>query len=214
MRQVDKKNIKSIGLQYFGSVQLYSTLKDERYISFCLETNYQKGLHPNRTVINGANGLIPLSIPLLGGRNQKAFFKDVQIAEDGNWRRIHWRSIHDSYRKSPWFEEFGWQLETLYQKPVKFLLDWNLRTMQWSISALRLNLAIMAETDGEFQSNFIETETLDEDEIFTNGYPVYHQVFIDKNGFKPNISILDLLFCEGPLAEHYLITLATYKNSC
>lgn len=213
MRQNDKNSNEIIDLQYFGSVELYSTLKNFRDIIFYPESTYEKALHPNRTVINGANGLISLSIPLLGGRNQKGFFKDVQIAEDGNWRRIHWRSIHDSYRKSPWFEDLGWQVETLYRKQEKFLMDWNLKTLQWAIKALRLDIDIMAEKVAFVPGSLNKNHSSTYSNFNENDYPVYQQVFMEKAGFKPNLSILDLLFCEGPASGMYLNKLTAYKNN-
>lgn len=212
MRQFDKKYMDIVDLQYFGNIELYSTLINQRDIYFYPETTYEKSLHPNRTVINGANGLIPLSIPLLGGRNQKGIFKDIQIADDGNWRRIHWRSIHDSYRKSPWFEELGWQVEAFYQKPEKFLLDWNLKTMQWACKVLRLDIAIMAEKDMPAQFNLNKLENIETVHAFEIQYPVYRQVFMNNLEFQRNLSILDLLFCEGPASLSYLKDLAIYKN--
>ena len=213
MRHVDKNNMENIDLQYFGCIELYSTLINVKDIYFYPETTYEKALHPNRTVINGANGPIPLSIPLLGGRNQKGIFKDIQIAEDGNWRRIHWRSIHDSYRKSPWFEELGWQVEALYQKSEKFLLDWNLKTMQWAIKVLKLNVAIMAEMGAPAQIRSSKKESSIGINYFGNDLPVYQQVFMERAGFIPNLSIMDLLFCEGPTSRAHLDRLVTYKNN-
>ena len=46
----------------------------------------------NRTVIAGPNGLITLSIPLKGGRNQKNVMKDIEISYDENWQTVHWKT--------------------------------------------------------------------------------------------------------------------------
>jgi WbqC-like protein family len=213
MRQVGKINIEIIDLQYFGSIELYSTLKSGKDVYFSPESNYDKALHSNRTVINGANGLIALSIPLQGGRNQKRLFKDVQIAEHENWRRIHWRSIHSSYRKSPWFEELGWRVEQLYSEPVKYLSEWNLKSMRLMLELLRLKLDILAHpTSSDCKPAFIDNNRSPMVKP-PEDYPVYQQVFMERFGFSGNLSILDLLFCMGPYAIQYLQLLANYKNA-
>jgi WbqC-like protein family len=201
-------------IQYFGSVNLYSTLINSKHIYFSPELEYKKTHHPNRTWVYGSNGLISLSIPLLGGRNQKVLFQEVQIAEDGKWRRIHWRSIHNSYRKSPWFEEMGWQVEALYNEPQQFLFNWNMIAMKIVLKLLRLKIDILSQTDDfniKTQQSIIDTNPVIK---LPEDYPVYQQVFMERFGFAGNLSILDLLFCTGPDAVNYLHSLAAYnKNS-
>lgn len=213
MRQSDKINNQIIEIQYFGNVELYSTLIYNTDINFYPESPYQKSHHPNRTWISGANGVIGLSIPLLGGRNQKGIFKDVQIAEDGNWQRTHWRSIHDSYRKSPWFEELGWQVEALYQKPEKFLIDWNLKSMNLVQKILKLRLDILTQTEDSSNQTKVYRIESNPTRRPPITYPSYQQVFMERTGFIANLSILDLLFCKGPSAIQYLESLTTYKTS-
>jgi hypothetical protein len=212
IRQDDKIKYQIIGYQYFGSIELYSTLVNLKDIKFCIDLSYNKAQHPNRTWIYGPNGLISLSVPLLGGRNQKMPFKDVRVADDGSWRRIHWRSIHDSYRKSPWFEELGWRVERLYQKPAAFLLDWNLRCMHFCFEVLKLESDILTHypvsNNGEF---LFQNRTPHGYGVI--GYPTYQQVFMDRFGFMANLSILDLLFCEGPGAIDYLMKWHQHKIS-
>ena len=212
VRQDDKIIIQATGYQYFGNVELYSTLVNSKDIKFCIDSLYLKALHSNRTRIYGPNGIISLSVPLFGGRNQRGLFKDVRVADDDNWRRIHWRSIHDSYRKSPWFEELGWRVEQLYQKPAGFLYDWNLRCMQFCFETLKLETDILAHYP--FSDNYeLQSPKTDPHPLDDINYPTYQQVFMDRFGFIANLSILDLLFCEGPGATDYLMKLHQHKNS-
>ena len=87
-------------LQYFGSVIYYSYLINTIHVNLSLYETYQKAHHPNRMWLAGPNNLSCLSVPLLGGRNVKGTNADLKIAQDENWQRIHWRTIHDAYRKS------------------------------------------------------------------------------------------------------------------
>jgi hypothetical protein len=212
MSHSDNKNTQINEIQYFGNVELYSTLVDFKHIYFHPESLYLKARHSNRTSVYGSNGVIKLSIPLRGGRNQKGLFKDVEIADDRNWQRIHWRSIHDSYRKSPWFEDLGWQVEALYQKPERFLLDWNLNTMRLAQKLMGLKLDILTEISAPSEKIMITSLNPQPSKPSDNLFPKYQQVFIERHGFIANLSILDLLFCEGPATIHYLRHLADYKT--
>ncbi len=213
MRQNSNTNIQITDIQYFGNIEFYSSLINSSYIVFFPEKLYERSAYVNRTVISGPNGLIPLSIPLEGGRNQRKMIRDVKIADEYGWRRIHWRSIHDSYRKSPWFDNLGWQVELLYRNPPIFLLDWNLKLMNWVFKVLKHNVDIVAE---ELKQGHNEQLTnipihLHQNEDLQR-HPPYLQVFSDRFGFQPNLSILDLLFCTGPGSLDYIKNLHKIKR--
>jgi WbqC-like protein family len=200
MNENNTKNKKqNIDLQYFGSIKLYSSLIKCTNVFFLPSVPFAKSLHVNRTKLMGANGPLLLTIPLVGGRDKKQLLKDVQISYTDPWRQIHWKGIKSGYSKAPWFEEYGPELENLYQQKEKFLLDWNLNCMQWVIKKLKLKLDILAETDSSIQIQQVENK-----QIKIVNQPVYQQVFAERHGFVPNLSVLDLLLCEGPLALNYL----------
>ncbi len=188
-----------IDLQYFGSIILYSSLINCTNVFFLPSVSFVKSLHINRTKLIGANGPLLLTIPLVGGRDKKQLLKDVQISYTDPWRQIHWKGIKSGYSKAPWFEEYGPELEMMYKQKEKFLLDWNLKSMQWVIKKLKLKLDILAETDSSFQKQYPETNQSE-----TVNQPVYQQIFAERHGFVPNLSVLDLLLCEGPLATNFL----------
>ncbi|MBS1975274.1 MAG: WbqC family protein, partial [Bacteroidetes bacterium] len=161
--------------------------------------SYQKMSFRNRCSIAGANGPIDLSIPLQHGRNQKALVKDVRIAPS-KWQARHLKSIESGYNRSPWFEFYKEELYHLYAVPCTFLVDWNLACFEWSIKKLGLQIS--------FSLTESYQEVYDEDFVdFRNkilpknvrAFPAlpYRQVFERKLGFVPNLSVLDLLFCEG-----------------
>jgi hypothetical protein len=206
---MNKNNIKSIDIQYIGDVYYYLNLLKSEYIIFNHSLLHFKGLNLNRTTIMGANKLLVLSVPLDGGRSVKARLKDLKIAGRQAWQRIHWRSIHDSYRKAPWFEEYAPELEILYKQEYTYLWDLNLKLTSWVFKALQWDTVILAESEIE-NSQKIEKVNNFNFLKMGQGYPIYHQVFSDKLGFQPNLSILDLLMNEGPLASDYLQKLAAY----
>jgi len=120
-----------IELQYFPSVIAYSTLIKNTNIEFCLYKNYQRRSFRNRCIIAGANGPISLSVPIAGGRNKKALYKDVKIDYTTDWQQQHWRSIFSAYGNSPWFFHYAQSLEKLFSQKAEFLYDWNFLCLDW-----------------------------------------------------------------------------------
>jgi hypothetical protein len=190
-------------IQYFPSIILFKSLYKNSYITFDVYETYQKMSFRNRSLISGANGVIPLSIPLVGGRGQKGLTKEVRIDYRSKWQLSHFRSISSSYNKSPWFEFYRDGLEDLYRKQFDFLVDWDLACFEWVVQQLGLEIQVSLsdhyvtkpeEGTTDFRGRLMPKNYLDFEPV------VYHQVFESRLGFVPNLSILDLLFCEGKRA--------------
>jgi len=165
----------------------------------------------NRCRIAGAEGTIDLSIPLVEGRDQKTLVKDVRIAGGRPWQAQHWKTLVSCYNRSPWFEYYRDDLEQLYQKPVNFLMDWDLTCFEWSLKMLEI--AIPVSLTASFEKRYDPTEWVDlRGKILPKGMNSgepgftrpYRQVFGERTGFIPSLSILDLLFCEGKRARTFL----------
>ncbi len=155
----------------------------------------------NRTLIAGSNGIIALSVPLVGGRDQKIPPRDIRIDNSRNWRSQHWKSIQSAYSRSPWFEFYQQEIAGLYQKPVDFLTDWNLNCFMWMTKKLELPVEISFSTQ-EPRVDPPGDRLVLTDQVLPKNYHEfsagrYRQVFEEKLGFLPNLSILDLLFCTG-----------------
>ena len=129
-----------------------------------------------------------------------------------NWPARHWQAIRSAYGNSPFFEFYAHYFEPIFQQRFEFLFDLN-----WHVLQTILPL-VGVEKKAELTTSF---QTLPPDTIldFRNAIhpkvhraksdsnfqaPVYAQVFMEKTGFLPNLSILDLLFCTGPQAAFYL----------
>jgi hypothetical protein len=193
----------SIELQYFGDIYSYLKFINQTNIYFSVYESYFRALHLNRMKLMGANGPLSLSVPLEGGRDQKVKWKDVKINYAEPWQRIHWRGIHDNYRKAPWFEDYAPELEQLFLRKEKYLLDLNLKSMDYCFQRLKLKVDILAYSEEE-AAKLISQRPKKTEPIQSENFPVYQQVFTERHGFVPNLGILDLLFCEGPLATDYL----------
>ncbi len=162
--------------------------------------HYQKGSTRNHCTIGGPNGPQRLTIPLEKGKHQQTPIREVRIAYTDNWPQVHWRSIRTAYGNAPYFEYFGMELEAVYQKKPTFLFDFNLELLEFVLAKAKWPLTIgCTET-------FVSMENKDASKPFQD--KPYPQVFQDRHGFQPGLSVLDALLCCGralPLLvqDHY-----------
>ena len=186
-------------LQYFGSIHFVKTLMENRNVVFDLEAPFTKMSFKNRMVIVTSQGPLMLTIPIVGGRDQKTPIKDITIAYDTPWTAQHLKSLTTSYKRAPYFEYYEQSLQVLYaNKPAK-LVDFLLLCSDWLQKQLKLNWnfnqtqeevaldAIVKYYDPWLPKNYNQH----------NGLPKYQQVFSDQIDFVANLSILDMLFCVG-----------------
>lgn len=187
-------------IQYFTKWILYDEVIIEQY------ENYLKGSYRNRSHIAGVNGLLRLSIPLLKGKNEQQSIRDVQIAYHEPWQSQHWNSIISAYGNAPFFEHYAPEIAVFFEKRYQFLFDFNQDILQCLLklcglpSSITFTQGYLTEPESgifDFRNGiFPKKHRQKDDQSFT---PVpYAQVFEEKNGFLPNLSILDLLFCTGP----------------
>ena len=154
-------------------------------------------------MILGANGVQTLSIPVKKSRG-KHLFKDIRIDYEIPWQKNHWKSLEAAYASSPYFEFIIDDLSVFYLKRTVYLMELNLGLIEMSLHMLGLQSPV--STTSSFTEinndsdprNFIHPKLNHgiHDSIF---HPIpYHQVFSERHGFQANLSILDLLFNEGP----------------
>jgi hypothetical protein len=201
----------SSDLQYFPAISFFNDLIKSTHIVFYSSDLLPKQSFANRTIIAGANGCLTLTIPLTGGRHGKKPVGLARIHSKENWQIRHWRSLYSAYNRSPWFSFYAPGLERIYQQPFEHLKDWNIACLDWACRQLNwLGKIELLDNEGELKmlpepirdlrgkirpGNYQEQEA-----------PQYQQVFEEKWGFLPNLSILDLLFCQGKRARSYLDT--------
>jgi len=185
---------------YFPNIHQFTQIIKANNILFEVSDNYQKQTFRNRTYIYGANGKLGLFIPVIHTHKYRELFKDVKISYDSNWMDLHLKSLQSAYRSSPYFEYFEDDFIKLYSEKEKFLADFNIKCIRL-ISSL-LDLDLVYKISGEYvekTNDIIDLRDLSnarkEKKIDT---PKYIQVFESKHGYINNLSILDLLFSEGP----------------
>jgi hypothetical protein len=193
-------------LQYFSSIISIKILYKFSSTIFPLYENHKKASFCNRCIVTGAGGPIHLSIPLLSGRNQRTPIRELRISGT-KWQDDHWKTLCSCYQKSPWFDFYKYDLEPLFRKPCLSLVDWNISCLEWVIEkiGMKLNYSVQNEPLPLTENEVVDSRYQVLPKNYT-GYPVtpYQQVFEDRIGFLPNLSILDLLFCLGPATAEYL----------
>ncbi len=154
---------------------------------------YQKQTFRNRCMIASADGSLALTIPVekpLPGQNK---MKDIRISDHGRWRHVHWNALKTAYQNSPFFEFYADEMAPFYEKKWNFLVDFNDDLQRLMCSWLDIKPCVL-RTDrymGEMSNMSFAPKP-------------YYQVFRDKTGFLPNLSIVDLIFNMGPESILYL----------
>ena len=200
-----------LSTSYFGPVQYFSKfiLYPFRYIEQF--DHYAKQTYRNRCVIAGANGSLVLSIPVRKGANHKTPVKEVRIDYSRDWRKLHWKGLESSYRQSPFFEYYMEDLHTLLQKSHLFLLDLNLEILDYMLAALDISgtYTLTSEYGKPGSLSCVDNRENIHPKADAGLDPYfraepYAQVFGERSGFLKNLSIVDLLFNEGPRARTIL----------
>jgi len=191
---------------YFPSIASFVAIANAKTVTFEVCDNYQKQTYRNRMYIYGANGKLPLTVPVVFSHKNRQLYKDIVISEDVYWQDLHWKSIQSAYSGSPFFEFYQDDLLPLFIKKYKYLLDFNFKCLEVIYDCLQLSF--------DYQKTKTYRKTVAEGtdyRILVNSrkekeqpFQPYVQVFDDKHGFIPNLSILDLICNEGPNAFMYL----------
>ncbi len=191
---------------YNGPVSYYARLIRENQILLEQYDHYSKQTYRNRCRILGPNGIQSLSVPVKRRRGTKNYLRDIRVDYDTPWNRIHWRSLIASYASSPFFHYLMDELIPFYEGTVVFLIDLNEGLLRATLGLLGIEIPVgrthtFAPLEEILDPRSVihpKMETATHDPLF-RALP-YHQVFSDRAGFQENLSILDLLFNEGPNA--------------
>lgn len=191
---------------YFPNIAHFVAMVQADHIIFEVCDNYQKQTYRNRTSIFGANGKLDLNIPVVYSQNNRQRYSEVEIFNAEHWQVQHLKSLESAYRTSPFFEFYIDDLLPLFEMETPRIMDFNFKCIETIFECLQMPFSY--STTERF--NLEPKEGIDarglancRKELEQNFKP-YAQVFDDKYGFLSNLSILDLLFNEGPNTELYL----------
>lgn len=184
---------------YLGPVSYFKALASSDKAVIEQYDHYHKQTYRNRCKILSANGVMDLSVPVIntGG---KMLVKDLRIAYVESWQQVHWRAIASAYNNSPFFEYYRDDFEPLYSRRTDFLVDFDMELMRIVMDLVGIKTELSLSDD-----YFVSPPGMEDlrDSFSPKGEAVssvkpYYQVFDQKFGFVPDLSILDLLFNMGP----------------
>jgi hypothetical protein len=191
---------------YLAPVSYYAKLYAAEEARIEQWEHYVKQTYRNRCVIATAQGPLPLTIPTESNGGEKCLMRDVRISDHGNWRHLHWNAIESAYRQSPFFEYYADDFHPFYEKKYDFLLDFNeqLRELVCNLIGFTPCTELSTEYLHEVPEGDTDFRTLIHPKRpCTEALPgymprPYYQVFKERHGFLPDLSIVDLLFNMGP----------------
>jgi len=170
------------------------------------EEHFPKQTYRNRANIYTPDGVLGITVPVMKGSKNHTKIKDVKISYDFEWQRLHWLSLQACYRRSAYFEYYEDELAPFYEKRFEYLFDYNEQLFQFILKSMKIKVELRyTET---FEPNYPELADYrqsinpkQEPDIIQKPY---FQVFEDRKGFIKNLSIVDLLFNQGPHSIDYL----------
>ncbi|MDO4215891.1 MAG: WbqC family protein [Bacteroidales bacterium] len=190
---------------YLAPVQYYAWMLAADEVLLEQHDHYMKQTYRNRCTIAAADGPLSLTVPIIKPESDKCPMKDIRISDHGNWRHLHWNALKSAYRMSPFWEYYEDDFRPFYEQKWEFLMDYN-QALQEKVCELIDFTPNITRTEAFLSPSEATIKDLREvihpkreiaaDERFQ--IVPYYQVFKERQGFLPNMSIMDLLMNMGP----------------
>lgn len=186
------ETLKSILPLYFAApVSWYAHSLNTDCLCIADEQTFERQTLRNRLVYGTFQGARLFSIPL-NNHSTGSSYQKVEIDYKEHWQNKLINALQTAYGKSPFFEFYGYRFENIFRHHYQFLWDLNMAILKETILCLKVDVPL---------------ELLVTDKIKSLQLPPnqpYYQVFQEKIDFLPELSILDLLYNEGPDAYKIL----------
>ena len=188
---------------YFPPAEWFSLIAQSRRVIIEKHENYHRQTYRNRCIIMGANGPLPLIVPVQKGSFHKTAITDLRTDDSKRWRELHLRGITSAYAAAPFFEYYYDMIRDVITTHYSFLIDLN----NAAITAVCEAIGIDAEI--RYSDSFVPEGQWEKDYRYCispkkpcmiKGYSdiQYVQVFGERFGFTPRLSIIDILLNNGP----------------
>lgn len=190
---------------YFANVATWVAMVQAKGLFFEIHDNYQKQTYRNRAYIYGANGRLALNVPVHFSQKKRQLYAEVKIANDEKWQSTHWKSLESAYKTSPYFEFYQDDIRPIFEEKHEYIMSLNTKCFEILLECLQVQIPYQPSKDFEKETSHDDYRPLinARKELELPLEP-YTQVFSSKHGFLSNLSILDLLFNEGPNSLNYL----------
>ena len=190
---------------YFPSISYMARFLAEDEPLIEVYETYHKQTYRNRCRVMTANGVENISVPVIKVNGNHTMTRDVMISPIEPWQHIHSRCLESAYKASPYFDHYYDYLKPIFENRFDRLVDLNDAAMRAVLKMLKVNKEIKHTTDyireaeNDLREAFSPKKPVD-----ASLFPTYYQVFSEKFPFAPDLSVLDLIFNEGPEAIGYL----------
>lgn len=198
-----------LSLHYLPCIEYFTCILKHEKIYLEANENYIKQSYRNRCYIKTSQKTEALIVPVLKG-NRHQNIKEVEIDYEQRWSVNHWRTIQSAYGKSPFFEHYSDLFVAIFEKRHQKLFDFNLDLLTLCLNLLQID-SKLSSTSGyekvgttsviDFRERIHPKVSYKNNDLLKPC--IYNQVF--GRNFAENLSIIDLLFCEGPNARHILL---------
>lgn len=189
---------------YFGTIPYFQELVKQSTILIDAIENYQKQTWRNRTAILSADGTFLISVPVERPYGKNTKIKDVIISSATNWQKDHWKAIESCYKHAPFFYYYEDRIHELIYQKEQNLLAFNSQILKQLLDWLDFELTFELSEQEFPYCGKDDVRILLNQKVLSFPQQKYIQVFSDVQPFTPNLSILDLLLNEGPMARNYL----------
>ena len=190
---------------YLPPISWFSLLLNHTVVLEKQET-YTRQSYRNRCHIYSERGILPLSVPVNRPRGHRTPVTEVQIFNGEKWYLKQWRAIQSAYEASPYFLYYQDELKPFYNGNHHNLWEFNKQLTETVCELLGITPRWEVTTVYEkHPEKAIDLRSVFSPKKPLNGnFPSYTQVFSDRHGFLPDLSIIDLLFNLGPESKSYL----------
>lgn len=224
---VDKKKIAIMQPTYLSWLGYFALMSHVDCFVYLDDVQFAKRSWQQRNQIKTPNGSMWLTVPVITKGKRDQLLKEVMIDQNSDFRTSHMKSIKQYYARSRYFEYFFPSIERVYSGcQSNSLVDLNISLIDNFRDILNIETQVHCSSHliasgkkstylldicselgcNEYisppgSSNYLDQAAQDfqnkdiEIKYFNYNHPVYSQPY---QPFLPYMSILDLIFNEGP----------------
>ncbi|MDR1761127.1 MAG: WbqC family protein [Bacteroidales bacterium] len=197
-----------VSTTYFPPLAYFAYIANAQTVCVEAHEHYIKQSYRNRCTIYSANGLLDLIVPVEKPQGSKTLIRDVQISYAEAWVKQHKHAFVSAYKSSPFFDYYADACFAVLDKQEKFLWDLNEKLLHTLCKLIGLSPTISAS------ENFTPLNSIANDLRYAISpkRPLelpqlpYSQVFDEKFGFQPAVSVFDAICNLGPDTKDYLLS--------